>query len=243
MSYIDLINQFWRTRRSKRITGNQADVYYCLMQECNERNWENPFEFPNMSICARIGITEPTLIDARARLKQLGLIEFEAGERKVKSPVYTLLYLNDFSITFSKNRAKTEYKPSIKVNLLNKTKKKTIEVDENLSELHSDHTQKTKVVDILIREENFYKEVAQYTQAYKKETLRKFYDYWSETTHTGKKLRFEIEKTWELSKRLKTWERNEDKFERSNRKTDETLKLPVKTPTFGINHKGEKISL
>jgi hypothetical protein len=53
-------------------------------------------------------------------LKQLGLIEFEAGERKVKSPVYEILNLNNLSKTFSKNRAEAEHKPSIKPNIINK---------------------------------------------------------------------------------------------------------------------------
>jgi hypothetical protein len=107
MNYIELINQFWQVRRGKRITSTQADLYFCLLQESNTRNWENPFTFSNVQICANIGVSEPTLIDARARLKQLGLIDFEPGERKSTSPRYKILYLNNFSITFSKNRAKT----------------------------------------------------------------------------------------------------------------------------------------
>jgi hypothetical protein len=124
MNYIDLINQFWRIRRSKRITATQADLYYCLIQESNEREWENPFEFPNTLIIGRIGITEPTLIDARNRLKQLGLIDFENGEKKAKSPIYHILYLKNLSINLSKSRGKTEdnlkYKPRKTVNIITK---------------------------------------------------------------------------------------------------------------------------
>lgn len=115
MNYIEMINQFWMIRRSKKITPAQAYLYFGLLQECNERNWENPFEYPNESICARIGISEPTMIDARARLKQLGLIDFESGERNKKSPIY---YLNNLS----NNRAETELKPSRTPNLKYKNK-------------------------------------------------------------------------------------------------------------------------
>lgn len=114
-----MINQFWMIRRSKKITPSQAYLYFGLLQECNERNWENPFEYPNESICARIGISEPTMIDARARLKQLGLIDFESGERNKKSPTY---YLNNLS----NNRAETELKPSRTPNLKYKNKTKHI---------------------------------------------------------------------------------------------------------------------
>ena len=104
MNYIELINQFWLARRGKRITSTQADLYFCLLQESNERKWENPFAFSNVQVCARIGISEPTLIDARSKLKQFGLIDFEPGERKLSSPRYKILYLNNFS----KNRVETE---------------------------------------------------------------------------------------------------------------------------------------
>lgn len=90
MNYIELINQFWRLRRSKRITNLQADLYFFLIQESNQRSWENPFQCPNGLVCSSIGITEKSLIDARNVLQQLGLIEFEKGITKQKAPVYYL---------------------------------------------------------------------------------------------------------------------------------------------------------
>lgn len=97
MNYLKLINQFWKLRRSKRITNMQADLYFFLIQECNERDWENPFECSNKLIIASIPITEPSLIDARNRLKQLGLIDFISGKRNESSPIYTITYLNNLS--------------------------------------------------------------------------------------------------------------------------------------------------
>jgi hypothetical protein len=110
MNYITLINQFWRVRRSKRVTSVEADLYFYLMNVCNELNWENPFEHPNKLIVATIGVTEKTMIEARNRLKQKGLIDFEPGKRKAKSPVYTILYSNNSSIKESKKECKKESK-------------------------------------------------------------------------------------------------------------------------------------
>lgn len=75
----------------------QADLYYFLIQECNERDWENPFECANTRIVASIPISEPSLIDARNRLKQLGLIDFIGGKKNECSPVYSLVCLNNLS--------------------------------------------------------------------------------------------------------------------------------------------------
>lgn len=91
MNYIELINHFWKERRRTRLASTEADLYYFLMQESNIRGWENPFECSNGLIAATIGVTEKTLIDARSRLQQKGLISFVPGQRKKKSPVYTLL--------------------------------------------------------------------------------------------------------------------------------------------------------
>lgn len=90
MNYLKLILRFWKLRRSKRITNLQADLYFYLIQECNERDWENPFECSNKLICGSITISEPSLIDARNRLQQLGLIEFNSGKRNEKSPLYLI---------------------------------------------------------------------------------------------------------------------------------------------------------
>lgn len=97
MNYIQLINLFWQTRREVRITSVEADLYFFLLQESNNRNWENPFECPNGLICVTIGVTEKTMIEARNRLQQKGLIKFESGKRKTKSPVYTILNCNIYS--------------------------------------------------------------------------------------------------------------------------------------------------
>ena len=104
MTYIDYINQFWQTQANVQFSPNEAYLYFFLLKECNSRGWENPFECPNRRIVLSIGVSEPTMIDCRNRLQQKGLITFEAGKKRAKSPVY---YLNDLSKPFSKNLSKT----------------------------------------------------------------------------------------------------------------------------------------
>ena len=92
-------------RRRMRLTSSEADLYFFLMQESNIRSWENPFECTNGLIASSINISEKTLIDARRRLQEKGFISFEAGQRKKKSPVYTLLFCDKVSITGNKNKS------------------------------------------------------------------------------------------------------------------------------------------
>lgn len=57
----------------------------------------------------------------------------------------------------------------------------------------------------LSRKESFYQSLIPYVGKYKKEMIRAFFDYWSEMNKSETKMRYELEKTWELPKRLATW--------------------------------------
>jgi hypothetical protein len=49
-----------------------------------------------------------------------------------------------------------------------------------------------------------------------KDMLNKFYLYWSEANPNGKKMKWEMQKTWDLKGRLRTWADNQVKFNKTN---------------------------
>lgn len=57
----------------------------------------------------------------------------------------------------------------------------------------------------LSRKESFYQLLVPYVGQYPKEMIRAFFDYWSELNKSGTRMRYELEKTWELPRRLATW--------------------------------------
>lgn len=57
----------------------------------------------------------------------------------------------------------------------------------------------------------FRDKVAEHLPKYKKEMLREFYDYWTEKNDGGRKMRFEMQKVFDIAKRLNTWKNNETK--------------------------------
>ncbi|MCW3107282.1 MAG: hypothetical protein JWQ09_1788 [Segetibacter sp.] len=91
MKYIDLLNQFWLISGSNYISSTQAFLYFCLLQECNKRRWPPSFQISNKLLCAQLGIGEKCLIEARKKLKELNLIDFEGGVTNTKAPTYYLL--------------------------------------------------------------------------------------------------------------------------------------------------------
>lgn len=62
------------------------------------------------------------------------------------------------------------------------------------------------------REKKFMAEVGEHLSTYPKEMLRAFFDYWSEKNKTETKMKFELEKTWDLTKRLARWAANNKNF-------------------------------
>lgn len=46
----------------------------------------------------------------------------------------------------------------------------------------------------------------------RQKTKKDFFNYWSELNKSKTKMRFEIQKTWDLKRRLETWVKNSEKF-------------------------------
>ena len=58
----------------------------------------------------------------------------------------------------------------------------------------------------------FLLEVSAFKELYSVEMLEAFVDYWSEPNKSKTKLRYELQKTFDIARRLKTWSKNENKF-------------------------------
>jgi len=71
------------------------------------------------------------------------------------------------------------------------------------------------------RQELFYQALIPPVETYGKELIRAFYNYWTEPNKSKTKMKYEIEVTWDLTRRLDTWEKNEHKFNKGSVKTNE----------------------
>ena len=75
-----------------------------------------------------------------------------------------------------------------------------------------------------IRELTFREQVAQHT-TFDAVMLDEFADYWTESNPKGKKLKFELQKTFDIARRLKKWSSNN-----FNTSKDSTMELPTSYP-------------
>lgn len=72
------------------------------------------------------------------------------------------------------------------------------------------------------RKHTFGEKLIPYIEQYGKALIREFFDYWTEHNENGKKMRFEKEKTFDISRRLARWSKNN-----SNKNKYSTPNLPI----------------
>lgn len=64
------------------------------------------------------------------------------------------------------------------------------------------------------KQKSFYESLVPYVSIYGKELIRAFYDYWSEPNKSHTKIRMELERTWDVKRRLATWAKNSANYAR-----------------------------
>ena len=62
------------------------------------------------------------------------------------------------------------------------------------------------------RKQSFYETLLPYREQYDASLLESFFSYWTETNRSNTKLRFELERTFEVGKRLARWASNDNNF-------------------------------
>lgn len=89
-SYINLIRDFWQLCENKALRPTDAVLYLYLIEICNRASWQQPFCISNKKLALVLELSEKTIIDARARLADRGLIQFSKGIRNCESPSYLI---------------------------------------------------------------------------------------------------------------------------------------------------------
>lgn len=95
MTYIDYMNQLWRSAMAEPIPSSGIALYAFLVNECNARFWKMPVQCSTVRICDSLRISRQTLTEARELLHRRGLISFSLGRSRFIPPDYLLLELTD----------------------------------------------------------------------------------------------------------------------------------------------------
>jgi hypothetical protein len=92
MNYIKLLNNFWSCMQADPLPPTAQLLYYTLLQICNQCGWAEWFRRTNQNISSTMQVSVNTMIAARNKLKQRGLIEFIPSKRRGESTKYKICY-------------------------------------------------------------------------------------------------------------------------------------------------------
>ena len=135
----------------------------------------------------------------------------------------------DASADAPKNSANTSL--IIKYNNENINNKEDISIKDNIKKERESGKRKKEAKPpkkqaslsaIEARKEDFYNSLVQFVPMYGRDLIRAFFDYWSEFNRSETKMRYELEKTWQTSRRLATWASRDKNFKPKNYGADRT---------------------
>jgi hypothetical protein len=101
---------------------------------------------------------------------------------------------------------------------------------KHIEDIRVDNNKEDKIIindnklSIEQREYDFKKSILQYQNKYSIDLLKAFFNHWSQHGDKDKKMLFEKQKSFQISKRLVTWKNNETKFNKSTPKTEDPRK-------------------
>ena len=138
------------------------------------------------------------------KLKALGIIETKLIGIPAKQ--HFKIIENKLLSYFKTSYSKTEQQDVKKTQTINKNKE--IRINNNIS-----NRKEIFINNVIIRN----------IEILNKEEEENFVDYWSENNKSNSKMRFELQKTFDISLRLKRWAKNQAKWNKGHSKIDSQI--------------------
>lgn len=95
MTYINYMNQLWRSAMMSPIPASEIALFAYLVNECNKRFWQMPFACSTTRISNDLCVSRQTVIMAREHLAKRKLISFTEGKSRHVPSTYMLINWTD----------------------------------------------------------------------------------------------------------------------------------------------------
>lgn len=182
------------------INPNHSALYFFILSHSNRLGWKPKIGLPSTMAKEAIGMKSyKTYISTLNDLVEFGFVEMlERSRNQYSSNIVAI-------VNFTKASTKALTKAS---------SKHVSKLDQSIGESNdsiiilSTNTPITKDT-IDSRKLKFAATLEPFLEKYGKAMLNDFYRYWTEPNNSGTKFRRELEKTWDVSRRLETWAKNE----------------------------------
>ncbi len=223
-----------KIRKIARACGPQAtSILICLLCNIYKENgyyilWDEDLPFV---IADSVGVSEGAVKEVILKAIYVGFFDKDIYEKhkvltsygiqnRFKSAVYKreeIEFIEDFLVSDIRNRVfDVRNSVSDTGSTQSKVNRKNKENSTNVEEKKAKPSKDAAKAAALSRKEAFYQSLIPFLETYPKDMIRGFFDYWSEMNKSGMRMRFELEKTWELPRRLATWAKREKMPSRAN---------------------------
>ena len=163
MTYIEIINRFWKIHQFDHFSSAEIAVYFYLLNMANRNMWEDEIAVATAELCASIGMRRSTIIRARQSLREKGLIECREGVRNSRTPVYRIVTSATTKAT-TKTTTKPTTKPTTKETLY---KDKDIDIDKENISLSTEEKPIDEIEKILVADHNWQTDVVKLTEKHR----------------------------------------------------------------------------
>ena len=195
MNQYELSRSFWNWSfdNPEKVKPIHSAIFFFALEHCNRLGWKDKFGFPSNMVMEAIGVKN-------WRTYSQGLND-----------------LVDFGFIKMIEISKNQFSSNI-IAIVKNTKAPTKALDKALSKHSTKHSQSIVSIDkqetnnnitIEHRKQKFASTLDVYKDQFSNELIEEFIAYWTEPNKSNTKFKQEMEKTWSLERRLKTWANND----------------------------------
>lgn len=207
----------WCFVNPDKISPNHSALYFFCIEHCNRLGWKDKFGLPTTMAMEAIGIKSyNTYKKTLTELVDFGFIKMVQLSKNQYSA--NIVALSNFNKAVDKALDKALIKHSTKQ--VKSTRQSNDSIDKQLTINKEPKEQLT----IDMRKKEFSATLTPFLNEFGKNLLNEFYFYWIEPNKSKTKLKFELERTWDVKRRLNTWAKNDKNFNKNGTKNTNTLK-------------------
>jgi len=189
----------------EKIKPGHSAVYFFAIEHCNRLGWKDKFGFPSQMVMEAVGIKNWRTYSAILKeLVEFGFIEMVEISKNQYSSNIIAIVKNTKATTKALDKALQKHST--------KQRQSTVSIDIQQTRNNNTRANTSATKTIEQREKEFYSKISEHWKKshpdMAKEEVREFFDYWTERGDNDKKMRYEKEKTFGISRRMTTWKKN-----------------------------------
>jgi hypothetical protein len=209
----------WSFENPELITPTHTAIYFFAIEHCNRLGWKDKFGFPTQMAMDAIGVKKhQTFTKHFTDLVEWGFIGLVQKSK------------NQYSANIiSLKSAMPKNGKALDKAMIKHGAKQSQSTGQSMDSIDKQETNKQGTINVSERKLKFASTLEPFQKLYPKQMLSDFYKYWGELNKSGTKFKQELEKTWDLERRLEMWARRDKDFNKNQTTHSGPLAFSSKT--------------